>query len=195
MRSTTRRGRPTGRRASSTSSRSVAATISAAPAGAPRQGHRRRQRARARGLSGNDLGSAARHVHDRVVGVGETSGASSAQPGARIACEPARSLCGERHSRDRGRRDSAVQVGDVRGARRRTPSGVCRGRDVARRALPRAARRRAGGRRSVLRRRREPHRLSRHGVLARSAIRGQAGSSTPASSSIRRMPGGTTSPR
>ena len=48
---------------------------------------------------------------------------------------------------------------------------------------------------SVLRRRHQPHRVSRHGVLAGRGIRGRAGSSMRASSSIRVTRGGTTSPR
>ena len=53
------------------------------------------QRARAGGLSGNDLGPAARHVHDRVGIVGATPRTSGAQPGARIAREHPRPVCRE----------------------------------------------------------------------------------------------------
>ena len=88
------------------------------------------------------------------------------QPGARIAREPPRSLRRERHSGDRRRRDPALQVGDLRRARGGTPPRLGRGRHVARRALPLDARRRPRGGRSLLRRRRQPHRLSRHGLLA-----------------------------
>ena len=53
------------------------------------------QRARAGGLSGNDLGPAARHVHDRMGIVGATPRTSGAQPGARIAREHPRPVCRE----------------------------------------------------------------------------------------------------
>ena len=62
---------------------------------------------------------------------------------------------------------AALQVGDLRGARRRPAAGLGRSRHVARRAFHDDARRSAIGRRSVLRARRQPHRVSRHGVLAR----------------------------
>ena len=127
-RSTMRRGRRTGRRACSMSSRSAAATISSALATLLGKGTDDDQRACAGRLSGNDIGPAARHVHDRVGIVGATPRTSGAQPGARIAREHPRPVCRQRFARDRRRRDSAVQMGDVRRARRRTPPRVCGGR-------------------------------------------------------------------
>ena len=121
---------------------------------------------RARGLPGDRVGPAARDLYVRVERLGEEARPHRAQPGARIARQPARPLRGQRYPRDGRERSAAVQVGDVRGARCRTPARLGGGCDVAGGALQVDSCRRPRRRRQVLRRRRQPHRLSRHRVLA-----------------------------
>ena len=121
MRWTTRAARATGRRACSTSSARGAATISAAIS-------RRSSAAAPATAAARVLADYRETISDLLLDDftsewaewAQTSRASGPQPGTRIAGEHARSLRRERHPRDRGRRDSADQVGDLRGARRRT---------------------------------------------------------------------------
>ena len=158
-----------------------------------RQG--RPQRPRSCRLSRDHLGSAARHVHGRVAQVGGEPEAAGAQPGARRTGQPPRSLRGERHSGDRGRRNPTLQVGDLGGARGRSAARLGGSGNVARRTFPIDARGCPRRRRSILRRRRQSHLLPRHGLLAGGESHGRAGSSTLPSSSIPRTRGGTTSVR
>ena len=185
----------TGRRCCSTSSRSGAATISGGTC--PRSSAADNddlERARAHRLSRDDLGPAARNVHDGVGRVGPPPRKALVRNQAHGS--PANLLdlyAASDIPETEGDGNPAIQMGDVRGARRRPAPRLRRGRDVARRTLPLDARRRPRGGRSLLRRRRQPHRLSRHGLLAGRANRGQDGSSMQRWSSTAAMPGGTIS--
>ena len=98
--------------------------------------------------------------------MGAASGRRRAEPGARRPSEPPGPLRRKRHPRDRRQRDHTRPLGHLGGSRRGPAARFGRSRHVARRALSHDSRRSTYRRRSLLRLRRQPHRLSRHRVLA-----------------------------
>ena len=143
-------------------------------------------------LPRDDLGPAAGRVHQALDRVGPQARRDHAQPGARLAGEHPRPVRRQRHSRDRGDRPHPVHVGRERRPRHRQAARLGRGLHVARRALPRHARREQAVGRQLLPRRREPHLLPRHVLLAAEATRGRGGCSTRRSSCSRRTRSGRT---
>ena len=137
-----------------------------AASGVAATGSGRRQRPRACRLPSGAFRFAARVVHNRVGRVGASSRRPDPQPGAWVASQPARPLRGERHPRNRGHRDRAEQVGGVCWSCRRSPVDRGRSGHLARRTLPFDAGRHPRDAGSVLRRGRQPHRLSRHRRVA-----------------------------